>query len=128
MAKERMTHLPVSMTPSMINVVIEAITSCIQRSGGRLTVVAASIESTHMHLLIPYVSRDIEITANSIADQTPSPYIDKQIIKVPSGAKASGVHSFSTNPIGKTQKIISNAIMCDMGCHKHHIHFFLHRC
>ncbi|MCH7988238.1 MAG: hypothetical protein IID46_03705 [Planctomycetes bacterium] len=70
MAKERMAHPPLRMTPSMINVVIETITNCIQRSGGGLTVVAASMESTHMHLLIPYVGRDIENTAKWIADQT----------------------------------------------------------
>ncbi|HEY4759918.1 MAG TPA: transposase [Thermoguttaceae bacterium] len=70
MAEERMKHAPVHFTNDMIDVVIDSIADCIQLSAGGLAVVAAAIEPTHMHLLIPYSGRDIDKTAKWIADQT----------------------------------------------------------
>jgi hypothetical protein len=44
--------------------------NCVVESRGGLAIRAASIEATHMHLLIPYTGRDIDNTAKWIADQT----------------------------------------------------------
>ena len=65
-----MTHPPTTLSAEMVFAVIAAIGDCIQRSRSGLKVMAAAIEPTHMHLLIPYSGRDIEITAKWLADQT----------------------------------------------------------
>ena len=70
MAEERMKHDPVRLTEEMKNVVAAAVAECVAKSAGSLTITAAAIESTHVHLLIPYSGRDIHKTAKWFADQT----------------------------------------------------------
>jgi REP element-mobilizing transposase RayT len=70
MAEERMAHAPVRLSPEMVDAVIDAITDCAAVSAGGFAVVAAAIESTHVHLLIPYSGRDIDKTAKWLADRT----------------------------------------------------------
>lgn len=68
MAQERMKHAPVQLTESMIETIARAIGNCVEKSDGGLTIAAATIQQTHMHLLIPYSGRDIENTSKWIAD------------------------------------------------------------
>ena len=70
MAEERMRHPPVRLSHAMIDAVAHALADCIARSGGGLSIAALTIETTHMHLLLPYTGRDIHRTAKWIADQT----------------------------------------------------------
>ncbi len=63
-----MLHEPVTLDGIMINAVVSAIGSCAKKS--QWSIVAASIEPTHTHLLITYGDRDIHTTAKWIADQT----------------------------------------------------------
>ena len=70
MAEERMKHDPVRLTDEMVTVLENALGECVAKSAGGLRIVAASIESTHMHLLIPFSNRNIDNTAKWIADQT----------------------------------------------------------
>jgi len=70
MAEERMKHAPVWMSDDMILAVADAIGECVGKSNGGLAVAAATIVSTHMHLLIPYSGRDIDRTTKWLADQT----------------------------------------------------------
>ena len=70
MAEERIKYAPVRLSPNMIDVVVTAIADCIAASAGGLSVVAAAIEPTHIHLLIPYSGRDIDKTAKWLADRT----------------------------------------------------------
>ncbi len=70
MAKERMLHEPVWLTDVMIAVIAETVSECVNRSAGELSIAAAAIESTHMHLLILYSGREIENTAKWLADRT----------------------------------------------------------
>jgi hypothetical protein len=66
----RMKHPEVILTARMVEAVVGAIGHCIARSRGGLKIMAAAIEPTHLHLLIPYSGRDIETTAKWLADQT----------------------------------------------------------
>jgi len=68
MAAERMKHPPVRFDAVMMSAIARAVGACCAASDWRI--VAASIEPTHMHLLITYTSRDIDATAKWIADQT----------------------------------------------------------
>ena len=68
MAKERMKHPPTRFTPIMIDAIASAVGDCATDSDWR--VVAAAIESTHMHLLLTYSERDIDGTAKWIAQKT----------------------------------------------------------
>lgn len=70
MARARMKHAPVILTAEMIAAIAEAIEDCVLRSNGGLKIVAATIEPTHMHLLIPNSGRDINLAAKWLADQT----------------------------------------------------------
>jgi len=70
MAEERMKHPPVRLSAEMVDVVIEVIGDCVQKSCGGLAIAAAAIEPTHMHLAILYTGRDIDGTAKWLADQT----------------------------------------------------------
>ena len=69
-ARRSMHEPPTAFTPEMAAAVAATIGNCIEQSRGGLKVMAAAIEPTHMHLLIPYSVRDIEITAKWLADQT----------------------------------------------------------
>jgi REP element-mobilizing transposase RayT len=68
MARERMKHRPTRFTPAMITAVADAIGACANDSDWRI--VAATIEPTHMHLLLTYTERDIDRTAKWLAQQT----------------------------------------------------------
>ena len=70
MAEERMKHPAVRFTEAMVRAVVDAIAECVRSSKGGLTIVAAAVESTHTHLLIPYSGRNIDKTAKWLADQT----------------------------------------------------------
>jgi hypothetical protein len=69
-ARRRMKCPVTTLTKGMAEIVAVTIGQCILNSSGGLKVMAAAIEPTHMHLLIPYSGRDIEITAKRLADQT----------------------------------------------------------
>ena len=69
-ARDQMTEPPTTLSAEMVFTVIDAIGDCVGRSRGGLKVMAAAIEPTHMHLLIPYSGRDVEITAKWVAHQT----------------------------------------------------------
>lgn len=70
MARERLAHPPVTLTPPMIRVIADTLAGLVTRSRGGLAIAAAAIERTHTHLLIPYTGRDIDHTVKWIADQT----------------------------------------------------------
>ena len=67
MARERMTHQPVRLDDPMISSVIEAIGRCAAESDW--TVAAASVESTHTHMLLTYTQRKIDDTVKWIKDR-----------------------------------------------------------
>ena len=58
MAAERMKFDPMRLTPEMIAIVGEVLAECQRESDWRIA--AASIESTHTHLLLTYTQRDID--------------------------------------------------------------------
>lgn len=66
-ARERMKHPPVRLGPGMAAAVVAAIGRCAAESDW--TVQAASIESTHTHLLLTYSLRDVGTTIKWIKDQ-----------------------------------------------------------
>lgn len=68
MAEERMKHPPVRFTPATIDTVARTLGRCQDDSPWRI--IAASIEPTHTHLLIPYSGLDIYNTVKWLADQT----------------------------------------------------------
>lgn len=68
MARERMTHPPVRFTPEMMQAIAETIGRCVADSPWQIA--AASIEPTHLHLLITYSGLDIDRTAKWLAQQT----------------------------------------------------------
>jgi REP element-mobilizing transposase RayT len=70
MAEERMKTPPVRFTGNMIDAIVDAIAECVAQSNGGLPIAAMTIEPTHMHLLIAYSGRDIDVTMKWIADQT----------------------------------------------------------
>jgi REP element-mobilizing transposase RayT len=68
MARERMKHPRTFLTPAMTGAVAAAIDGCVLESDWRI--VAAAIESTHMHLLLTYTERNIDGTAKWLAQET----------------------------------------------------------
>ncbi len=70
MAEERMRHPAVRLDEGMVRAVVDGVADCVRSSAGELRVAAAAVESTHMHLLIPYSGWDIDKTAKWLADQT----------------------------------------------------------
>jgi len=70
MARRQMKHDACILTDEMIGAVIDAISGCVNRSKGGLKIMAAAIEPTHVHLLLPNTGRSIDITAKWLADQT----------------------------------------------------------
>lgn len=70
MAEERMRHPPVWLSEPMKMAIERALGYCVRSSHGGRAVVAATLECTHLHLLIPYNGRDIKRTTKWIADQT----------------------------------------------------------
>ncbi|MCH8342953.1 MAG: transposase [Planctomycetes bacterium] len=70
MAQERMNHPAVQFSDAMLQAIADALGRCVVQSNGGLSIAAATIEPTHMHLLIPYSGRDIHRTVKWLADQT----------------------------------------------------------
>ena len=68
MAAERMKHDPVRLGAAMIAVVGASIGRCAAAASWR--VAAASIESTHTHLLLTYTPNDIDNTVKWLKDRT----------------------------------------------------------
>ncbi len=68
MAAARMVYLPVRLTPAMIDAVSETVGQCVRESDW--TMHAASIEPTHVHLLLTYTPRDIDNTVKWLKDRT----------------------------------------------------------
>jgi hypothetical protein len=54
----------------MMDIVAQTLGECVAKSNGGLSIAALAIEPTHMHVLIPYSERDIDVTAKWLADQT----------------------------------------------------------
>ncbi len=67
MASERMAHLPVRLDAGMSHSVAATLARCVRESDWR--VVAASVESTHTHLLLTYTPRDIDTTIKWLKDR-----------------------------------------------------------
>jgi REP element-mobilizing transposase RayT len=67
MAEERQKHPPVRLDAQMQQVAIDTITRCRIESDWQIA--AASIESTHTHLLLTYTKRDIDNTVKWLKDQ-----------------------------------------------------------
>jgi REP element-mobilizing transposase RayT len=65
-----MRHSVVTLDENMTCVLVQAITKCVDASKGGLRIIAAAIETTHMHLLIVNTGCDMDITAKWIADQS----------------------------------------------------------
>ena len=68
MAQERMKHKPVRLDQAMMGAVVGAVQQCASSSPWQIA--AASVESTHMHLLISYSGLDIKRTIKWLAQQT----------------------------------------------------------
>jgi REP element-mobilizing transposase RayT len=68
MAQERQKHPAVRIDEAMQNVVASTIEACAEQSDWRIA--AASIESTHTHLLLTYTERDIDVVIKWLKDQT----------------------------------------------------------
>jgi REP element-mobilizing transposase RayT len=68
MAEERRAHPPVRLSPTMVDIVAETISQC--RAASDWQIIAASIESTHTHLLLTYTPREIDDTVKWLKDQT----------------------------------------------------------
>jgi len=67
MAEERMKHPPVRLNAAMINLVAQELAAC--RAESEWKVAAASIESTHTHLLLTYSERSIDNTIKWLKDR-----------------------------------------------------------
>ncbi len=67
-AEERMKHPAVRFDASMMKAIGDSIGLCQEQSPWK--VIAASIEATHVHLLIPYSGLDIYNTVKWVGDQT----------------------------------------------------------
>jgi REP element-mobilizing transposase RayT len=67
MAEERQKHSPVRLDAKMQSVVADTISRCHAESDWQIA--AASIESTHTHLLLTYTKRDIDHTIKWLKDQ-----------------------------------------------------------
>jgi REP element-mobilizing transposase RayT len=67
MAEERQKHPPVRLTAAMQVIVADTIAGCRAKSDWQIA--AASIESTHTHLLLTYTERDIDDTVKWLKDQ-----------------------------------------------------------
>jgi REP element-mobilizing transposase RayT len=67
MAEERQKQPPVRLDEAMQLVVVDTISRCRVESDWRIA--AASIEATHVHLLMTYTERDIDNTVKWLKDQ-----------------------------------------------------------
>jgi REP element-mobilizing transposase RayT len=67
MSEERRSHAPVRLTGPMIATVIETLADCVAESDW--SVAAASVESTHSHLLLTFTQRSIDDTVKWVKDR-----------------------------------------------------------
>lgn len=67
MSQERIKHAPARLTPPMIAAVVNTLGNCATQSDW--SIAAASVESTHTHLLLTYTGRDVDNTVKWIKDQ-----------------------------------------------------------
>ena len=67
MAEERLKHPAVRLSVAMIEVVADTFGCCAAESDW--TIQAASVESTHVHLLLSYSERDIDKTVKWVKDR-----------------------------------------------------------
>jgi REP element-mobilizing transposase RayT len=67
MAEERQKHSPVRLDAMMQSIVAATIARCRAASDWRIA--AASIESTHTHLLLTYTERNVDNTVKWLKDQ-----------------------------------------------------------
>jgi REP element-mobilizing transposase RayT len=68
MAEERMFYPPVRATPEMLGVVESTLADCMTDSDWRIA--AASLESTHIHVLLTATERDIDNVLKWLAQET----------------------------------------------------------
>jgi len=59
MAQRQMRHPPCRLSDAMIGIVVECLVDCVCKSQGGLLIMAAAIEPTHVHLLLPNTGRPI---------------------------------------------------------------------
>lgn len=67
MSADRMKHPPVRWTPDMLAAMERTLTRCMEESDWRIA--AASLEPTHIHLVLTYTAGDIDKTCQWIADR-----------------------------------------------------------
>jgi REP element-mobilizing transposase RayT len=68
MSEERMKRAPVRLSSAMIDSVIEVLADCTAESDW--SIAAASVETTHSHLLLTYTERNVDKTVKWIKDRT----------------------------------------------------------
>ncbi len=96
MAAERQAHPKVILDLQMLSVVADSIAQCRQQSDWRIA--AASIESTHTHLLLSYTEREIDSTIKWLKDQITKAIHDRTSHKGPVWCKGRW-RSFIYDPI-----------------------------
>jgi len=67
MSQERIKHPPVRLGPEMSHVFVNTLQQCVAQSDW--SIAAASVESTHTHLLLTYTERAIDNTVKWIKDR-----------------------------------------------------------
>ncbi|HWB20919.1 MAG TPA: transposase [Phycisphaerales bacterium] len=85
MAQERMKHPPVRLSGAMIEVISEVLDEASRDSPW--SIAAASIEATHVHLLITNSSKDIHQTTKWIAQKTTKAIHTRMLHKGPVWSK-----------------------------------------
>ena len=68
MAEERMQHAPMRLSREMLSLVESALHNCQLNSDWKIA--AASLESTHIHVLLTYTERDIDGVLKWLAQET----------------------------------------------------------
>jgi hypothetical protein len=106
MAAERMVHLPVRLTPAMVDAIGETVGRCVRESDW--TVHAASIEPTHVHLLLTYTPRDIDNTVKWLKDRTTKAVHKTTAHQGPVWCKENGARSYSRKMHGGRLLATSN--------------------
>ena len=68
MSRERMNHPPVKLNSDMLSTLTDTLAECTASSDW--SIAAASVETTHSHLLLTYTERNIERSVKWIKDRT----------------------------------------------------------
>ncbi len=68
MSNERLKDVPVRLSDDMVGVVIDSLADCSAES--KWSFVSASVETTHMHMLLTYMDRNVDNTIKWIKDRT----------------------------------------------------------